>query len=79
MSKLSIISKHRDRLRRDNCTCPECGEVFTSRKARHRHQMVTHRKPRPEGNANYSSRRATRERKQKLAAETSKLLQEQAA
>jgi len=29
--------------RRRNTTCPQCGEVFFSRKLRHRHQMTKHR------------------------------------
>lgn len=29
--------------RNRNCKCPTCDEWFFSRKARHRHQMVTHR------------------------------------
>lgn len=37
-----------------NATCPDCGQIFASRKARHMHQMQAHRakyRPRKRGSA----------------------------
>lgn len=48
------LSDHNKPHRNRNCQCPDCAKEgidvwFFSRKARHHHQMVAHRKPRTEG------------------------------